>query len=459
MESPEAVENEATWERLETLTREADPAQIEAFLDELPCTEVAHAISRVSDETQVQLFQCLAPAEAADLVERLPDAQAASLIEALDTERAAAIVNELPSNEQADLLGELHEDDAAAIIAALPADEVEEARELIGYDDDVAGGLMITEILSYPKSFTVADVIEDLGEHAEEYRRYDVQYAYVVGDAEHLVGVLPMRDLLLARRRDGIESLMIPSPISVSVDATLEEIQDIFDRYAFFGIPVVDAGGRLRGLVQRSAAEEAWGERAESDRLKADGIVGGEELRTMPLLRRARRRLSWLSVNILLNLAAATIIATYQDTLAAVIALAVFLPMISDMSGCSGNQAVAVSMRELTLGLAKPGELFRVWSKEITVGIINGIVLGSLLGVLAWVWKGNAYLGLVVGGAMALNTMVAVSIGGCVPLFLKRLKLDPALASGPILTTVTDMCGFFLVLSFASAALEQLQST
>ncbi|NNK33873.1 MAG: magnesium transporter, partial [Xanthomonadales bacterium] len=173
-------------------------------------------------------------------------------------------------------------------------------------------------------------------------------------------------------------------------------------------------------------------------------------------LLRSRRRLSWLSANIGLNIIAASVIAVYEDTLSAVIALAVFLPIVSDMSGCSGNQAVAVSMRELTLGAAEPRDVARVWGKEVSVGLINGSVLGLLLGLAAWAWKGNPLLGMVVGAALALNTVLAVSIGGTVPLLLKRFGVDPAVASGPLLTTITDMCGFFLVLSLASMVLPSL---
>jgi len=158
----------------------------------------------------------------------------------------------------------------------------------------------------------------------------------------------------------------------------------------------------------------------------------------------------------MLNVVAASIIVLYEDTLASVIALAAFLPIISDMSGCSGNQAVAVSMRELSLGLAQPRDALRVWGKELSVGLINGAALGLLLGVVAWIWKGNVFLGLVVGGALAVNTVVAVSIGGTVPLVLRRFGFDPALASGPILTTVTDMCGFFFALGFATLMLARL---
>jgi magnesium transporter len=136
--------------------------------------------------------------------------------------------------------------------------------------------------------------------------------------------------------------------------------------------------------------------------------------------------------------------------------LAVFLPIISDMSGCSGNQAVAVSMRELSLGTVRPSEALRVWFQEISIGLINGLVLGLLIGIAAYFWKGNIYLGLVVGGALAVNTLVAVSLGGTIPLILKRFNIDPALASGPILTTVTDMFGFFLALSFATIALSHI---
>ncbi len=174
------------------------------------------------------------------------------------------------------------------------------------------------------------------------------------------------------------------------------------------------------------------------------------------MMARCGRRLAWLGPNIVLNVIAASVIARYESTLESVIALAVFLPIVSDMSGCSGNQAVAVSIRELTLGLIRPNEYLRIVWKEGLLGAFNGLVLGIVLGTLAGLWKSNLWLGLVIGGALSLNTVLSVLLGGCVPLLLKRLKVDPALASGPILTTCTDMCGFFLVLSLASGLIEKL---
>ncbi len=268
--------------------------------------------------------------------------------------------------------------------------------------------------------------------------------------------MLRLRDLLLARPPTPLRTIVMPDPVSARDDTPLPELRELFEVHKYFGVPVVDESGRLMGVVRRAAVREAVAHEDMDDYLKSQGIVGGEELRTMPLLVRSRRRLSWLTVNILLNVVAASVIALHQDTLTAVIALAVFLPIISDMSGCSGNQAVAVSIRELTLGLIRPSDLLQVWLKEVAVGALNGAVLGILIGAGAIAWKGNVYLGLVIGLAMAINTIVAVTIGGLVPLVLRRFRFDPALASGPILTTVTDLCGFLLILGLASRALPYL---
>jgi magnesium transporter len=315
---------------------------------------------------------------------------------------------------------------------------------------------MTLEYLAFLDDATVAGVLQDLRVHAERYRDFVVQYVFVVSPSGELLGVLRLRDLLFARRDQPIRELMIPRPKSVRDTAPLDELRVFFEKNPFYGVPVTDEQGRLVGIVRRSAVNEALAARSDDAFLKTQGIVGGEELRTMPTLRRSRRRLAWLSINIVLNVLAASVIAMYQETIAAVIALAVFLPIISDMSGCSGNQAVAVSMRELTLGLVRPKELLRVWMKELSVGVINGAVLGLLIACVAWGWKGNPYLGLVVGAAMMLNTIIAVSIGGTVPLMLRLSGLDPALASGPILTTITDFCGFFLLLSLAGMLLPLL---
>jgi magnesium transporter len=444
------------WVILEERAAAGDREGILEFLSSLPVTEKVLAVSRMRREAREALFRNLDAETLADLLEPAPESQAADLIEELSPERGAAVLGEMRSDMRADILAEIKPEEAGAILRMLPQEEAEEIRHLADYRPDTAGGLMVTEFLSFPESRTVGDILDDIRQHGEEYSDLDVQYAHVVDEQGQLTGILPLRDLLFAKRSSPLPSLMIPKPFSVRDTAPLEELVSFFSERPFVGIPVVDAEDRLVGVVRRASVRDAVSKSSTSIFLKFSGIIGGEELRTLPLHVRSGRRLSWLSINIVLNIIAASVIAMYQETLAAAIALTVFLPMISDMSGCSGNQAVAVSMRELTLGLVRPRELMRVILKESSVGVINGVALGLLLGAVAFLWKGNPYLGFVVGVALAANTLIAVTLGGALPLILKRFKFDPALVSGPILTTVTDMCGFFIVLSLATVLLPLL---
>ncbi len=432
-----------------------DVAGADTQLDLLPSPARLMVLSRLPPNLRRLLIESVDADDAADYLHDIPEVQALTLLERIDPSKAAEILEELPKDEQADFVGELSEQVQDSILSEMPPEDADEVRELIGYDDEEAGGLMLVEFVSVKEQETVAGVVEQLQENAEIYSDFDVQYVYVVGRNDDLKGVLRLRDLVLSPGATPISTLMIKNPVSVNAHDPLKDLHNFFVEHQYIGVPVTDSNDRLVGVLRKSDVEEAMATRYAEDYLKSQGIVN-EELRTMPTMLRSRRRLAWLSINIVLNIIAASVIAFYQETLTQVIALAVFLPIISDMSGCSGNQAVAVSMRELSLGLVDPREVVRVWLKEVSVGLINGLALGLLIAAVAFLWKGNPWLGIVVGMAMMLNTIVAVSLGGTLPLIMRRLKLDPALASGPILTTVTDMCGFFLVLGTATVFLERL---
>lgn len=449
-------ESTPPWETLSELIAVENSVELTRYIETLSPSETARAISRLTADEQYRLLGLLSPEDAADLIEEIPNTQAANIVEEMPLDQAAAILGEMTSDHAVDVLGEMDQTASRAILAKMDRKDAEDAKMLLEYAPDCAGGLMISEFLSYRNDLTIRDVLNDLQTNREAYADFHVQYIYVTDSQGKLAGVLRMHDLLFATKGSRLSNVMIASPLSVLDKAPLRQLEEFFEEHPLFGVPVVDNDQRLVGVVLPMAVEEAVNNRKTKSFLRLSGIVGGEEFRTMPLLSRSGRRLSWLSMNIVLNIIAASVIALYQDTLAAVIVLAVFLPMVSDMSGCSGNQAVAVSMRELSLGLVRPGELLWVVAKETRVGIINGVVLGILLGGVAYLWKGNPWLGLVVGGALAANTLVSVILGGMLPLMLKRVKLDPALVSSPLLTTVTDMCGFFFVLSFAAMVLPRL---
>ena len=440
----------------EDLMRFEKASDLERFLSELSPVGVARKISRLDADDKRHLFERLGPEKSADIITRIYGLGAKNILQQLPPEKVVSIIEKLHERRRFDILRHLRAIEAMRIFQEIHPRRAKELQALLSYPENSAGGLMIPEYLAYAEAISVQDVLDDMEKHGDTYSDYDIQYAYVVSEEGLLKGVLRLRDILLAPKNRPISEIMIKNPDRVSAKATLQEIRDFFMEKTYLGVPVVDEVGKLIGVVRSLSVRDAIAKRSNQIFLKFAGIMGGEELRTMGLFKRSSRRLSWLSINIVLNIVAASVIALYQDTLEKAIVLAVFLPIISDMSGCSGNQAVAVSIRELTLGLVRPRELMRVLTKEASIGLINGIALGLLLGGAAVLWKGNPYLGLVVGAALATNTLVAVSFGGLVPLILRWMRTDPALASGPLLTTVTDMCGFFFVLSFATWMLPRL---
>ncbi|MDQ8191204.1 magnesium transporter [Roseibacillus persicicus] len=451
---PEETE---AWETLDEALQAQDTVLTKSILDGLEAEDQARAVSLLSQENREALLVTLPSKDFAQLLQELPEAQAVELLETLPSEQTAAAVECLPAETSSRLLRELEDQDSAQILHEIQDGEsLSELKARLEYPEGCAGSLMRGSPVSFPQETTVQELLNDLYNHADDYSDRDIQYLYVVDEEKRLVGVLQLRQLFWAPRSKTIGELMIPDPLSVSDQMDFHDLAEIFTKRAFLGLPVVDDAGRLVGVVPRDTVQRETSDEQTEQYLQSQGIVDGEELRSMPLFDRCRKRLAWLAPNIVLNLAAASVIAANEATLQEVISLAVFLPIVSDMSGCSGNQAVAVSIRELTLGILKPKDFVRVLSKEGLVGIINGSLLGILLGAVAAIWKGNLVLGAVVASALALNTVLSVLLGGLVPLFLKSRKVDPALASGPILTTCTDMCGFFLVLSLASAVLDKL---
>ena len=430
-----------------------DEQQVAEIVESISSQEALRQASLMSADDRDRLITIMTPEAAAELIEEAPSGLAITMLESLDSAVAAKIMAELHSDTQADIVNEINKESGDAILSAMEPESAADVRKLSLYDPDTAGGLMELEAFTFKSEATVGSVLRRLASEEDEFERHRGQHPYIIDENDKLVGVVSLRGLLRSKRSVHLSEIMSPA-ISVPPETPQDELTVLFDENPFLGIPVVDGQGLLLGVVSRIEHAEAELERAEQQSLSRQKI--GDELRSMPTLLRSRRRLAWLSSNIVLNIIAASVISAYESTLTAVIAIAVFLPMVSDMSGCSGNQAVGVSMRELSLGLTRPIDLFHVLRKELSVGIINGIILGILIGIVAWVWKDNMYLGLVIGLALSINTVIAVSIGGTVPLILKHFGIDPAVASGPLLTTVTDMAGFFLVLSLAALFMPQL---
>lgn len=460
-----AIDAPEPWEELEALLDTGGAEAVAMFLQLLPPEDTTYTIAHLSEHNQTKMLALLSERDAglaADLMEHFVDEYAADMIEELEPHQAAAILEEMESAEQTDVLAELDEEDAEAILRAMEPEAAEEARERLEFPHDTAGGLMMSELLSYREELTVDDVLADMRDNSEAYEDHEIRYLYVVDSEDKLAGVLPMRHVPLYPRQRRLRDLMRRDPVSVRPLTPLDDLEDLFDHEDFAAVPVVDENGVLDGVVQESAVREALGERQAEQFLKFGGIIGGEELRGMPLHNRWVRRMAFLMPNVVLSCVSISIIALFQDVIDRVVAVAVFLPLVANVSGAAGNQAVAVSIRELSLGMVAPRDVWRVVRKEAGVGVLNGLAIGLVVGFivlageLVFNFQGPisryALAGLF-AGVFALNSILAVCLGGGLPLVLRRLGVDPAMVSSPVLTTVTDMGAFFLTLSFTALAL------
>jgi len=302
---------------------------------------------------------------------------------------------------------------------------------------------------------TIEEIINDLRANSDEYKEYEVRYLYSINEAGLLTGVARMRALLMrapnTRFRDIVATL---DPDKVLFDEDLDDLKDIFDRVDHMAVPVVDGPGKLLGIVQRAAVEEAISERESRNLMKFGGILGGRELRSNPLIGRTFRRLAFLMPNVLLSYIAVSVIGFYEPVIEKLTSLAIFLPMVANLSGAAGNQAVAVSIRELALGLIDERDMFLVWRKEVLVGLINGVLLGLMLTLVTLTMRHEQpVLAGLIGISYALTSILAVTCGGGLPLVLQRIGVDPAMLSSPILTTLTDLFSFATVLTLAATVI------
>lgn len=438
------------------LVAQSDKNGIRDFFAAMHPADAAGLVSQLLKREQKVLFGLLNASQAADVVEQLEPAEQVQVVNDMAPEQASDVVEQMESDKGVDLLQDLPPEKTEALLRLMEPEEAAQARELLVYPEESAGGLMAKEFIAIPSGVTVQEAIASLQSRAKELEAYPISYLYVLNGGGRLEGVVPSRDLILKGPAQQLQAIMISKPISVGPAASLSEVQALFDQYHLLALPVVDADGKMLGLISQSEVMERMHRDAGKGLLRFMGITGGEEYRDMPLSFRVYHRLPWLVVNIFLNLLSASVIAVFQDTLQQVVALAVFLPIVSDMSGCAGGQAVAVSIREQALGRLQWNRLLWVFRKELIIGFLNGFVLGGLVGLVGYLWKGMPYFGLVIALALWINTVFSVCLGGIIPVLSKKLRVDPAIAATPVLTTLTDALGFLLVMLLAKAFLPAL---
>jgi magnesium transporter len=374
----------------------------------------------------------------------------------LDLEAAAAAVSHMDPEHAADLIGELAEETAEIVLDAMGEEEADAIRRMLVYPPDSAGGLMSQEIAALPVGLTMGEAIERIRILHEELD--DLSYVYVVDDEDRLKGVISFRDLVFGRPGSGLDEAMVPDPVAVTAFTDREEVAELVQRYHLFGVPVTDDSGRLLGMVTTDAVLEAVQDEASEDFATSVG-AGAEETVYSDVFPSARMRSPWLLINLVLALGVAIVIESQTGVIARAPILAALMPVVALLGGNAGTQSLAVMIRSLASDDVPTSRIVGILSRQLRIGMLVGVVMaGAAAAVTVGLLRLEVFsaegatageVAVVVAVAALANLTIATTVGAAIPLALRRLGLDPALASSIFLTFVTDMVCFggFLLLA------------
>jgi magnesium transporter len=421
-------------------SKSVHPADVADQLQRMPVEEARHRLLQLSKT------------EAAAVLAELDEELRPRLLEGIPAPELAAIISELDHNAAADVVAELPSERRPEVMAGLPSDEKAHVSELLVYPPDTAGGIMSDQFIRLRASQTVDECLQLLQGKAEQTEG-GILYLYVTDDNDRLVGIVSMRDLVFRGRQRLISDIMGHDVKHVSVADDQEKIAQLFERYHYLALPVLDQYGRLVGVVSAQQVMDVIQEEATEDMQLMVGL-SGEERALTPWQQSIRKRLPWLCINLATAFLAGAVVGFFESTIAKWTALAIFLPIVAGQGGNAGVQTLTVIIREMALGEMTIGDGRKALVKEVILGVLNGIAIGILVGVIGYAWKGSIALGIVVGAAMLLNMVAAALSGVMVPYTLKALRIDPALASSIMVTTVTDVAGFFFFLGLAALAMH-----
>lgn len=420
--------------------------------------DIARLLEYLAEEERHTLLELLDDEALGETMLHLPEEQRGEYLEALGAVRIAEIVEELEPDDAADIISELPEETAEEVLGRLQSvdrETTEDIRELLQYGEDTAGGRMTTDFVSVRHDETVAAAIESIREAVRE-SDVDVYVLYVTDEADCLLGFVRLQDLVLYPPDAVVETFMIRDVIAVAVDQDQELVAQLMQRYDLIHVPVVDERNHLLGVVTFDDIADIIEEEASEDIFYLAGVTDDAESPSTPPLISIRRRLPWLIMNLGTALIASMVVAQFEGTIKRVTALAALMPIVAGMGGNAAVQSIAVMVRSIALGDLGSGGKVRAVIKEGTVGLMNGVVVGLLAGGIVWGMYGSFKIGLLITVAMLVNLLVAGLAGTTIPLVLRKLKFDPALSSGPLATTFTDVCGFLTFLGLATLTLTWL---
>jgi len=427
-------------ERLDQILEEAHPADVTRALRELPV------------EQQTIVFRLLSREQAGAVLHEMDDQTLLGLVRALDEVELSGILERMPADNAAQVVDELPEEQAEKVLDLMKEEKSEEVQELLEYGEKTAGRIMSPEFVAVHEEMTVAQALDHVRKAASAEQAF---YIYVVDDHDHLVGVVPLRRLITADPATPIRLIRHEDVVSVMPETDQEEVARMVAKYNLLAVPVVDTDRRLLGTVTVDDVIDVIQQEATEDIQRFGGVAGDETVLDPPNAV-FTKRLVWRLINLGTAILAASVIGLFESSIQRLATLAVFMPIVASMGGIGTTQTATVVVRGIALGDMTMSVLRRVLRKELLLGLTTGAANAAVMAVIAYLWKGQLLLSLILGVALVFNMLVAAVVGVLVPLALKTFRMDPAIASSVIITTFTDVFGFFSFLGLATLLISFL---
>jgi magnesium transporter len=432
--------------RVTDALRSGTASDVAAVLADVSPGDIAHLISSSPPSTRDELWTLLDHEQEADVLNELPDDIRNTFLAELQPEAVAEIISQLDDDDVADILHELPQADTDKILGSLTDDDRDRFETVLGYPDDVAGGLMSTDTLTIRADLSMDVVLRYLRRHTRLPENTD---SLIVVNRDHkYVGLLPVRTLLVSDPHVSVREMMKTEREPLDAMTSADEVARRFERNDWISAPVVDPQGKLLGRITIDDVVDVIREQADHSLAVMAGLGDGDVFTTV--LATAPQRAIWLAINLATAILAASVIAFYQDTIEKVVALAVLMPIVASMGGIAGTQSLTVLIRAMAMGQINDRTEIWLVRREIFVSIINGLIWAFVIAIIAAYWFDDTTLGLIIAFAIIINLITAGIAGASLPLILDRLRIDPALAGGVVLTTITDVVGFFAFLGVAA---------
>lgn len=431
---------------------------IEAFREhflELHPYDQAQFYEEVGPDIRQVIYRFLSPQEMAMIFQaiELDDDEYENYLNEMDTSYGAAMLGFMYSDDAVDILNELDTEQRENYLEMMDEETVEEINELLAYEEYTAGAIMTKEYVSVLESATVREAMRVLRQEAQTAET--IYYIFVVNDAHQLLGVLSLRELIVADGDLLIHDIMSDRIVSVKVTDDQEDVATLMKDYDFLAIPVINEERELLGIITVDDIIDVIDEEAEDDYSKLAGISDMDNNDAGPI-KAAGKRLPWLIILLFLGMLTSGLMGIFEATLDKVALLATFIPLISGTSGNSGTQALAVAIRGIATGDIGGKSKFRLILRELGTGLIMGLVSGALVVGIIFIWKGTFVIGLLVGAAICCSIIVATLAGSFIPILMHKLGVDPAVASGPFITTLNDVTSIVIYLGLASTFISQI---